>query len=293
MPRIFVLAITFLLGIGLSLKDCSAQQNPLIIRDAVAKIAKQARLTFELGGMLKTVHVKPGQEVKRDQPLLSLDSQFAQLDLTRTQLDVQNARRQSLDQTDLEYALKSFAVAQNEYRRAVASEEKFPQSTSKSELERLKLMMDLADLSVTQARQSLELKQIALKQAENEQAKAQQTLNRHDLLSPLTGIVSSIRAQPGETIAPHQPVITVIDLTELHVEVFVQHQERATLKVGMNVEFTPQISGSESPTAQGKLIFLSPAVDTITGECLIRAEIQNPDQQLLSGSHGLLKIMRD
>jgi HlyD family secretion protein len=67
-------------------------------------------------------------------------------------------------------------------------------------------------------------------------ALAEKRLSDMQILSPITGIVTERRAEPGEVVLPGEPLLEVADRRRLWVRVYLREKEYGQVKVGDRVE---------------------------------------------------------
>ena len=255
----------------------------------------------------------------------ALEESLADLERARVEHDI--ARRRARSEVALLVARASLPLAEGEYSRAVTARRTQRDSVSQTEFEQIKLALDKARLDLQQAEENREINQLSATSREHEvtglqaavnrrQAAVEQTreehgqagiirqlkshavvdseraLRRRQLRSPLDGVVVRRQANPGEWVAPGDPIFRVINLDRLRVETFYHTRQAAALSVGTPVEFVAQESPPESPSPRGEIVFISPEVDPVTGQVLVWAEFDNTLTlpRLRPGQRGLLRV---
>jgi Cu(I)/Ag(I) efflux system membrane fusion protein len=104
------------------------------------------------------------------------------------------------------------------------------------------------------------------------------------LYAPAAGIVVEKNVLPGDKIMPGSPLMVVADLSVVWGDADIYPSDLPSVKVGMPLEMTlPYLPGK---VFQGKVIFVSPTLDTQTRTMQARLEIPNPDQLLKPGMFG-------
>jgi HlyD family secretion protein len=246
--------------------------------DAVAKDALR----------VKEILVDEGDLVKPGEVLVRLDTATFDSQLNQAKLQVASAqervatanfavvRQQSLlDNAKLEYDRTSKLVAQN----ALSQRELDTRSTS--------LQTNTAALAEAQA-------QLRTAQQEVEVAKANvQTIQTHiddaTLKSPVTGRVLYRLAEPGEMLAAGGKALTVVNLEDVYMEIYLPSEQAARLKAGaearLTVDYAPGRAAAAyvsfvSPEAQ----FTPKQVETKSerDKLMFRVKIQVP-QELVAG----------
>ncbi len=161
--------------------------------------ARQVRLAFRSGDLVKRILVKPGDLVPAGTLLMELDT---------TQLQKQ------LDQAQAQYEISRFnQSAQAE--KAQANPGNTP--ASPSELYALARQSQLADSQLENARSALENARI---------------------YAPFDGTVLSVEASEGDPVNPFQPVATFGDLNRLQVRADIDEIDVASVALGQAVQFS-------------------------------------------------------
>lgn len=152
---------------------------------------------------------------------------------------------------------QSEVISAREYEAAQAAYEVAGARLAESE-ERLKLVQEgPRKEQIDQARQSLReaeahlslvkkgprqetIDQAAarLKQAQETLALAETRQKYATLTSPLSGLVLSKAAEPGERVAPGTPVITIADLKNVYLRGYISETDLGRVKVGQKVRVT-------------------------------------------------------
>jgi cobalt-zinc-cadmium efflux system membrane fusion protein len=110
------------------------------------------------------------------------------------------------------------------------------------------------------------------------------TANLLPVVAPFAGTVIERRAVRGETVAAHQTLFIVSDLSSVHVLLDFRPEDAPRLKLGQRVEFRPD--GDAGPPATGELHWISPAVDEKTRLVHAHAEVPNTDGRLRANAFG-------
>lgn len=105
------------------------------------------------------------------------------------------------------------------------------------------------------------------------------------ITAPISGVVTSRMVDPGDTVAPGVPVISVEDDSLYRLEVTVP-ESISELYVGKMVDVSV---GSDESTGQGKVAVVSPAGDAATHKFLVRVNLP-AGMGARSGDFGRIKI---
>src|SRR5205085_4325018 len=110
------------------------------------------------------------------------------------------------------------------------------------------------------------------------------------LIAPFDGQVVKRNSGVGEVVQTSQPHIlfVVADVSKLQVELDVDSEDMAEVRVGLEVTFQPNDSGPES---SGVCSRISPEVDATTLRVRVHAEIDNPGGRLRPNTLGTGRIL--
>ncbi|MCB1659446.1 MAG: efflux RND transporter periplasmic adaptor subunit [Pseudomonadales bacterium] len=131
-------------------------------------------------------------------------------------------------------------------------------------------------------------KGIAEAQARSENVKAQESLlaiakkalNDAVIVAPMSGIVAKRYVQAGQMVAMNNPVLDVVDLSQLELVATIAPEHLAALQVGQSLQFNVQ-GFSESFSA--KVSRINPVADAATRAVTFYGTVQNPQAQLKAG----------
>ncbi len=265
-------------------------QAEIRIDSAQLTLIEQADISASESGLLSNVQVREGQMVESGEVLAGVDDREARILRERAMTELKLARSAAENDVTVRFAKLAAAVAKAELLRAQESNEKFPKSVSATEIDRLKLLADKAELEIEQAELSLNQAQLALDVKAHDLEKATLALERRQLKAPFPGMVVQSKKHRGEWVEPGTPVMRLIRLDRLRAEAFLSAKGLPQNLVGRKVLFVVQTSSADSPKHEGELVFVSPEVDPVNGQVRIWAEIDNQDLKLRPGQTASLII---
>jgi len=260
--RILILAST------LSIAGAFAAHRTLFAADGADVIeasgtveATQSELGFQLAGRLESLAVREGDAVKAgtELALLERDELLAQKAVAVAQLSgaeavlrelVAGSRREEIAQ-----ARAALAVATEQRDAARRDVERLrplaDQSlVSRQAFDRQTTALSVADGQVAQANEQLQLikngpraERIAAQRAATAQAAAaidriDAMLDQTRLVAPASGVVTVRHREPGETLSPGMPVLTIRDLGDRWVRLYVPGDQVGKLRLGQAATIT-------------------------------------------------------
>lgn len=191
---------------------------------------REVRISPLIPGRIKAIHVSEGDPIHTGELLVTLVA-----DEVHADVDFNRAAREG--------AKRSVEQAQAVYRNA------------KEEMERAKKLHDAGivskqdlDRAVTQYRVTLAAFKSAkarVKQGEAAFSRASTRLSETLLSSPLTGVVLSKNFEEGEVVLPGSAILSVADLDETYLRIYVSTEDLAGVRLGQNASVT--IDGVDEP----------------------------------------------
>ena len=223
--------------------------------------ATEAQLGFQVPGRIDSIAVREGDRVTAGQVLARLDvtelqarraQAAAQLDATRALL----AELQTGSRTE-EVAQSRTAVAAatdrlNDAQRDLARTRQLLEggAVSQEALDKAQTAFDLARAQRDQAAQARQLvetgprpERIAAQRAQVAQAEASvrqidATLANAVVRAPFTGVVTVKDREPGEVVGAGTPVLTVMDLGDRWVRIYVREDRVGAVRLGQAASIT-------------------------------------------------------
>jgi len=108
-------------------------------------------------------------------------------------------------------------------------------------------------------------------QAESGAQMAQVSANSKYIKAPIDGVVSSLSAEKGNTLAPGMPAFKIENSQNLLIDVALNLYEATLIKVGDNVKVD-----SSGNISEGKVLSISPSANSMTKKINLEVLIQNP-----------------
>ena len=281
----FVIAVVLLVG------QPAEGTREVVVEDAQLKLISQVRIPAEEAGVLASIDVSEGDLVQRGQEIGFIDDRQALVEAEIAKLEHAIAKIQSENDVDERYARKSLDVSQSELKRSQEANKIYQDSVSQTEIERLRLVTDKSALAIEQSQRDREVAEIteSLKRRTIELAALRQANRRID--APMDGMLVEVFAHPGEWLNPGDPIARIIKMDRLRVEAHLDGKQFGRELNGCTVNLVVTLPpGDRMELFPGKVVFVSPELQPVTGEVRIWAEVENRDMLLRPGDHGALKI---
>jgi RND family efflux transporter MFP subunit len=236
---------------GLPMMDCVLEPSEIIdIGSAVA-------------GVLEAVNVDRSDFVDKGTVLAQLESDVedSTVKLTRARADINTAIE--VRQINADFGERTEKRNQALVRNSTISEQMMDQVETD------------AQIAKSQVKQEQENKFIA----ELEYRRAQASLHRRTMMSPITGVVIERFKSVGEYVED-EPVLRIAQLDPLHVEVIVPMSHWGQIESGMQAEVQLEIPGQDKHNAT--VIKVDQVADAASGTFGVQLVIPNPDYKIPS-----------
>ena len=251
-----------------------------------------AKISSEVAGIIREVHIQLGTEVKACDVLVRLEPRELQYALDRAesalrQVEAQLGIDRSQDKqppTDEQIASVRQAMANRDDARAAF--ERAQQLNGRGLLTRADRDTAETRLKVTEANFQAALDTVHSLKASLQDRRASHELAQKKLAdavikAPVAGSISERLVQPGEFIRENTVVATIVQMTPLKLKTAIQEKHASLITPGQAVEFN--VEAFLDRTFKGKIAYVSPAVDQATRTFAVEALVDNNDRQLKPG----------
>jgi HlyD family secretion protein len=205
--------------------------SPGIVKSNGRIEATQVDISSKYPGRLAEVSVEEGSDVTQGQVVAKISSPEYEARLRAAEADVQrtkdalataeadiNARQSTLD-----FAKSDFLRAQELIKRGTIAMQTWEQR---------KRNYQAADASLKAVTAKRDQAQSAIKNAEAQVERIQSVLHDLTLVSPRLGRVQYQLARGGEVVAAGTPILTILDLTDVYMTIFLPGADAAKLEIG-------------------------------------------------------------
>lgn len=215
--------------------------------------ANKISVYSEAGGKVTEVLVEKGDAVKAGDLLLKIDETIIQ-----TQLDRQNMQ---LQKTDISYK----NLKEDFGRKQALYDEKL---ISASQFKEAETAIKLAELDYKMAQRDLEA--------------LEEQLEKITITAPISGVVTDKNIQEGEIVSKAsdgstKPLLTITNIDEKSIEVYVNDVERSFLKLNMPVVFW--VDSDPKSRHEGRIAKIDEAATKAESANQFRAEVQITDKE--------------
>lgn len=244
------------------------------------QIGAEVKVGARISGRVEKLHVNVGDRVKKEQVLASLEKNEleAQVDLRQADLSefearlaairTQRPRQIARAEASVEDTKAVLQLAQVNWQRTKDLRQKdvatiHELDTARMELNTATARLELvkADLTLANLRMPDDIR-IAEAQSASRKARLDEAMARlayATIRAPISGTVASVATQEGETVAASLSAptfVTIIDLTRLQVDAFVDEVDIGRIKVAQKAAFT--VDAFPDREFEGRVIAIYP-----------------------------------
>jgi RND family efflux transporter MFP subunit len=251
----------------------------------------QAKVSSEAAGVVQSVPIQIGTEVRPGTVLVQLDSREKQyaLDsaesaLRQTEAQLGMAPGQSKPPADEDIAsVRSAAATRDDARAAFerASRLMARGLLASADMETTTSRLKVAEASYQQVFDSARALKAGLMDRRASYELAKKKLADTSIRAPVAGIVAERLVQPGEFIQTNTPVAVVVQIHPLKLRTALQERYAGLITQKLPVEF--RVASFPSEIFRGEIAHVSPSVDQATRTFVVEALVDNTDQRLKPG----------
>ena len=235
-------------------------------------------------GVIDTVELWPGMDVKKGGMIGNLHKETAELTVRKAELAAKSeaAEQKALAQRELAMTVVATNIRLNTHR---------PGMVSKEEMLKAEAEVKVADAMSREAVEQRELNKADMNLAV-------QAVKEHTITAPIDGVVYERLKNPGESVRANEAVIRLGNLDRLRAWSYIPLEYAYSVKVGQVVEIQPRLQGTrgsklpiEQKRFRGKITFVDPQIQPVAETAVrIYAEFENKDHDLRPGLKAVMTI---
>jgi macrolide-specific efflux system membrane fusion protein len=272
--------------------ETATNAKPLEVQSVVLRLLAEAEVPAQEAGVLTKVAVREGDAVNKGGLLAQIDDQVARMAEQAAQFKYDVAHEKATNDVQIRFARKAAEVAEAEFQRSTESIARFAKSVSQSQLDVDRLNAEKTRLEAEQADHNQQIAVLEMKTQQNELDAAKVQRIRRQIVAPFDGTIVQVFVRLGEWVEPGQKALRIVNIDRLKAEGFLRASEADAKLLGAPVRLTLDLAGDEAAAFDGKVSFVSPEVDPITGQVRVWAEIDNRAGRLRPGQPVRMVIER-
>lgn len=229
----------------------------------------EASVTARIAGMIDKIFILEGNSVSKGQALFSISSpELIQLqqDYMEAYINMQLFKKEYDRQTELRKnnigAVADYQIAENKYLSAVASQKTLEQK----------------------------LKILGLNPENLQNPADAKIVSEKIITSPLDGFVYKLNAKIGMSIEPTSVLAEIIDLSELHANIYCYEKDLALVDENQSIEI--KFINKNIPPATGNIFRISRTVDADTRSIILHCVFKAPKGYLIMPEMAVTAIIK-
>jgi len=232
--------------------------------DGIIYAKNSAKMSLQIDGVVASVFVQEGSRITKDCAILKLDDSLQKLELER--------RKSILDDVaEYESNKKNLVLVKSLYESTKSLYEGTA-SVSKDEFDNTKMQYQalLGKVDSFEARKAQEKVEYEI---------AKEVLEKYQLISPISGIVTSLEIHKGEWAKAGEVQAVVVDNSICYVELNIEENIGRQIKAGKKA-----LVSSSGYKKQGVVTYISPVADKASGLMKVKIEFENPKSNFVIGT---------
>jgi HlyD family secretion protein len=222
-----------------------------VAAEGTAEARRRATLRAEVGGPVREAPVEEGDRVREGQLVARIDSSSYVLDLENARAEHEMARA--------EFRTMTLGGAE----------------------------MDLDEEERRERRRQARIRS-GLTQAEVELERARYELDKTRVRAPFPGLVANLTISEGARLDPQDSVATILDLSQVEVDVDVLETRITHLEEGRRARVS--FTALPDETFPGRVVSINPLVDPESETVRVTVRLENPEARVLPGMHASVEV---
>ncbi len=264
----------------------------------------QAKVSSEVAGVVREVRVELGHEVRPGEVLVQLEPReleialrraASQLKQTEAQLGIDGVRIKE-PPPDEQIAVVRTAVANRDDARAQLARTRMLMSQkliAQADLDTVETRVKVTEAAYQAALETVQSLKATLQDRRAAVELAQKKLQDAAIKAPVGGAVSERLVQVGEFIPEQTPVVTIVQMNPLKLRTAVQERNAELIQPNQPVQF--RVESLPGKVFEGRVAFISPAVDQATRTFPVEVLVDNGARMLKPGffAKGVILTRKD
>lgn len=229
----------------------------------------QVDIAAKHGGRIREILAREGDLVEAGQVLVKMDTDELEAELEKDKAKLaENEEAAAEVKTQIVKDESQLKLAEVEYKRARNLLER--RVIAQEEYDRYKTRLDTAKASLDGSNAKLKTANQSISAAAAEVKRTQVRIADAILESPVKGRVLYRLAEPAEVVSPGGKVLTLINLGDIYMEIYLPAQEAAMVKIGADARIV--LDARPEYAGQAKVSFVSPEAQFTPKQVETRSE---------------------
>jgi HlyD family secretion protein len=252
----------------------------------------QAKVSSEVAGIVRQVLVELGQEVTPGQVLVRLDPRELELALrraegqlrqTEAQLGIDGVQSKEPPPDDQISSIRQAIANRDDAHAALRRAQRLSEQglLAQADMDTAQTRAKVTEANLQSATETVRALKATLQDRRAAVELAQKKLADAVIKAPVGGSISERLVQTGEFIRENTPVVSLVQLNPLKVKTAVQERHAGLIRPGLPVRF--RVESFPTDEFNGKVAYVSPAVDQATRTFVVEVLVDNSDRRLKPG----------
>ncbi len=229
----------------------------------------QVDVASKYAGRVKSIRAREGDVVARGDVLVEMDTAELQAELAKARAHIAESE-ESAAEAAAEIASQESQLLFARQQLARAEKLLASKTVTRDEFEEKEARAKVAEASVNAAKAKLRAVTSSVEVANAEVRRVQAELDDAILKSPVSGRVLYRLAEEGEVLAAGGKALTLLDLGDIYMEIFLPAQEAARVKLGADARITLDVRPGAA--ARATVSFVSPEAQFTPKQVETRSE---------------------
>lgn len=225
----------------------------------------EADVNVPLSGMIQSVKVIEGNYVKKGQTLATMQSiDFNQILLSKSSI----SEEQKHVRANIDFLKMDYSRQQKLSEESISAKKRFEEVSRDLKVEEMKLQSVQEQLNIV----NQSIGQLAT------------TDNGQILIkAPISGYITDMDIKIGSEATPGNPLFSIVDNSQMHVDLLVYEKDLGKVKVGQHVRFI--LTNQSNKEIKGEIYNIGKSFASDTKSVAVHADIEKNDASLISGMY--------
>jgi len=229
----------------------------------------QVDVAAKYGGRIKEILAREGDLVEEGQVLVKMDTSELEAELEKDKSKLAESQQAAAEvKTEITKDESQQHLANTEFKRTQSLFDR--KVVSREEYDRYRTRLETAKASVEGSKAKLNTANQSINSAAAEVKRTQVKIDDATLKSPVKGRVLYRLAEPAEVVPLGGKVLTLVNLSDVYMEMYLPAQEAARVKIGADARIV--LDARPEYAAQAKVSYVSPEAQFTPKQVETRSE---------------------
>lgn len=235
--------------------------------EGIVKAIHEVDLAFQLDGVIAKTVVSEGAKIRTGDVLIKLDDSLQKLEVSRREAILN-------DRAEIDSNKKNLAILKE---LLTSSQELYQKLSAISRDEVMNIEMQYHTLAGR-----IEVAEARKIQERIEYSIAKEMLERYTLVSPINGVVTSIKHEAGEWAKNGETIITAADTSVCYAEFNIEEKYARNMRAGRQTPLRVR-EGDSLTHKTGKITYVAPVADKASALVRVKVEFENRNGKIVPG----------